>query len=100
MFSIVFIFTSLVLASDTFTGRVVDSFGNPIYGVNIEVLNSNSGSSTDIEGYFIIDTGASNSCVGFKHKDFFKLEKIRAHRLRHREIKFKFYNLQTQFTKP
>ena len=55
MFSIVFIFISLVLASDTFTGRVVDSYGNPIYGVNIEVLNSNSGSSTDSEGYFIID---------------------------------------------
>ena len=30
----------------------------------------------NIEGYFIIDTGASNSCVGFKHKDFFKLEKF------------------------
>ena len=55
MFIIVFIFISLLLTSDTFTGRVVDVYGNPIYGVNIEVLNSNDGSSTDNDGYFFID---------------------------------------------
>ena len=45
--------TSIIL-TNSIRGKVLDEAGNPIHLANIEILNSESGTSTDKNGYFII----------------------------------------------
>ena len=42
------------MASNSFIGKVVNESGNPLNLVNIEVIDSDLGTSTDNNGYFII----------------------------------------------
>ena len=44
----------MVFSENVLIGYVLDDYKNPIYGVNVEVLDSDVGSSTDYDGYFKI----------------------------------------------
>ena len=69
----------------------------PLYDM---LIHTATGTNININLQLLYSKAKKNFRIYKQTRDFFKLEKIRAHRLRHREIKFKFYNLQTQFTKP
>ena len=55
MIYIIIFILNISLCSDFYKGRVVDEQGNPLPGVNINLIGSTLGASTDNEGYFIID---------------------------------------------
>ena len=48
------IFLVSIIISNPFKGRVIDESGIPIAGANIELLDSDRGTSTDKDGFFII----------------------------------------------
>ena len=54
MVYIIIFIINIALCSDFFKGRVVDEGGNPLSGVNINLVGSDIGTSTDDDGYFII----------------------------------------------
>ena len=49
------IFLASIIISNTFKGRVVDRSGAPIPGANIELLDSQRGTSSDEDGFFTIN---------------------------------------------
>ena len=53
--------------ANSFTGKVVDEFGNPIIGANIELVGTDIGSSTDLDGFFIIDMNLNYSFLKISH---------------------------------
>ncbi len=61
MYLYLLLFISFLLPADIFQGRVVDTLSEPIYGANVQVLDTDFGSSTDSEGHFIIDNLENNN---------------------------------------
>ena len=55
MFRYIFIFISIALPISIFEGRVLDINDFPIADVNVQILETELGTSTDSEGYFFID---------------------------------------------
>ena len=49
------------------TGRVVDSKGEPLIGVSIQLKGTNSGSITDLDGNYTITTNATNPVIVFSY---------------------------------
>ena len=60
MYFYLLLLISLVFPANIFRGQIIDTSNKPIYGVNVQVLDTDFGSSTDQEGYFIIDNLESN----------------------------------------
>ena len=56
-------------------GRVLDEWGEPVAGASVVIKGSNTGTSTDVEGYFSIDRANDQevvlwvSAVGFMHQE-------------------------------
>ena len=55
MYFILFSVFSFLFCSDYFKGQIVDELGNPISGVNIELIESQTGTSSDNDGFFAIE---------------------------------------------
>ena len=55
MFKWLFIFVSAVLPASIFEGKVLDINDIPIANVNVQILETELGTSTNSEGYFFID---------------------------------------------
>ena len=55
MFKLLFIFISMSLPIGIFEGRVLDINDFPIADVNVQILETEVGTSTDSEGYFFIE---------------------------------------------
>ncbi len=73
MIYIIIFIINIALCSDFFKGRVVDEAGNPLSGVNINLVGSDIGTSTDDDGYFIISKSiryseAEISYIGYTTK--------------------------------
>lgn len=73
MIYIIIFIINIAFCSDFYKGRVVDESGNPLYGVNINLIGSGIGVSTDNDGYFIIDKNvryseAEISYIGYTTK--------------------------------
>lgn len=49
------------------TGRVVDSDGNPLIGVNILVKDSNKGTTTDFDGRFLLNDVSDQAILVFSY---------------------------------
>ena len=64
MFKLLFIFISIVLPISIFEGRVLDINDFPIADVNVQILETELGTSTDSEGYFFI--GRSDMLITIK----------------------------------
>ncbi len=66
-------FTLLLAQSITVSGNVSDASGTPIPSVNIQVKGTNSGTSTDFDGNYIVSTNQGAilifSYVGFKTQE-------------------------------
>src|SRR5690625_2245716 len=73
------LFSGLVLFGQnqgTVTGVVKDNSGEPLIGVNIQVKNSNKGTSTDFDGAFTLEDIDENailiiSYVGYQTQEVF-----------------------------
>ncbi|MGZ8538101.1 MAG: carboxypeptidase-like regulatory domain-containing protein, partial [Flavisolibacter sp.] len=61
--------TSLIMAQLQVTGKVTDESNAPLPGVNVLVLNTNSGTVTDANGLFSI-SAPSNSILVFSFIGF------------------------------
>lgn len=57
------------------SGKVKDDFGNPIFGVNLMIENTNKGASTDFEGSYTINDLPSGNVVVFARYIGFKTVK-------------------------
>ena len=68
MFYIIFII-SFLFSEDFLKGHVFDSFNNPINNVNVEIPGEDLGTSTDIEGFFIINI-SGHETLKFSHIAF------------------------------
>ena len=78
----IFYFIVLFSTSSSFSqngklsGKVTDDFGNPLFGVNLTIENTNKGSSTDFEGnYSINDVPPGNITVVARYLGFKTLKK-------------------------
>ena len=60
MYLYLLLFISFILPADIFKGRVVDTLNKPVYNANVQILDTDFGSSTDKDGYFIIDNINAN----------------------------------------
>ena len=69
-----FLFTAsfaLFSQSNSFSGYILDSYSQPLYGASVTTLDKMSGTTTDLNGYFEISISNSNerlivSYIGFK----------------------------------
>ncbi|MDB4859615.1 carboxypeptidase-like regulatory domain-containing protein [Candidatus Marinimicrobia bacterium] len=68
MFYIIFII-SFLFSEDFLKGHVFDSFNNPINNVNVEIPGEDLGTSTDVEGFFIINI-SGHETLKFSHIAF------------------------------
>ena len=70
-----FEFKSMIpVPKDTLRGTVVDESGNSLIGVNIHVKGTNQGTSTDIEGKFVIEKIDDNAVLVFSYIGYQTLE--------------------------
>ena len=60
MYLYLLLFISFILPADIFKGRVVDTLNKPVYNANVQILDTDFGSSADKDGYFIIDNINAN----------------------------------------
>ena len=73
MIYIIFFIINIAFCSDFYKGRIVDEKGQPLSGVNISLIGSEIGTTTDDDGYFIIDINfrfseAEISYIGYSTK--------------------------------
>ena len=72
MFYIIFII-SFLFSEELLKGYIFDSFENPVTNVNIEVIGEDIGTSTDEQGYFIININNGEilrlSHIAFNYKE-------------------------------
>ena len=62
-----FVFTGNAIAQDlTVKGKVIDENGLPLPGVNVIIQNTNTGASTDFDGFYSINA-PSNSVLEFSY---------------------------------
>ena len=63
IFVIYILFLTLIFPSDFLKGRVFTSENVPIEGANVEILDTNYGTSTDKDGFFILNFNSNNLVV-------------------------------------
>lgn len=67
MFKWLFIFVSAVLPASIFEGRVLGINDIPIANVNVQILETELGTSTNSQGYFFIDRSNISSTIKLSH---------------------------------
>lgn len=72
--SLFFFSTFISIAQVNVTGKVVDTSGEELIGVNVIIKNTNQGTVTDVNGVFTIVVPNLNSTLVFTYVGFEKLE--------------------------
>jgi TonB-linked SusC/RagA family outer membrane protein len=65
--SLTLIFSSILVAQSTVTGKVTDNAGKPLAGVSVVVKESSSGTSTDIGGAYSITVPKGKAVLVFSY---------------------------------
>lgn len=71
-FIILLFFVSAIFAQIDFQGRVINSTGDPIPGVNVYIENTSKGTATDSKGYFKLNIDSFNAKLVLSHLVFEK----------------------------
>ena len=63
----VLLFATSLLAEQTVTGRVLDTEGEPMIGVSIQVKGTSTGTLTNLDGDFVLDVPDASAVLVFSY---------------------------------